>query len=56
MTLLNAKQVAELFNVTEITVYNWVKSGLLPSLAVGRVIRFEYDEIMASARKVGKSK
>lgn len=56
MTLLNTKQVAELFNVTEVTVYSWVKSSLLPSLSVGGVLRFEYDEIMTAARKGVKTK
>lgn len=56
MKLMNAKQVAELFNVTEITVYGWVKSGILPSFTIGGVIRFDHDEIMEAARKGGKTK
>ncbi|UKJ44262.1 helix-turn-helix domain-containing protein [Lysinibacillus sp. ACHW1.5] len=48
---LTAKKVAELFNVTELTVYRWAKSGKVPSFNVGGVIRFDYDEIMEYIRK-----
>lgn len=49
--LLRVKKVAELFNVTELTVYRWAKSGKIPSFNIGGVIRFDYDEIMEYLRK-----
>lgn len=48
---LSVKKVAELFNVAELTVYRWAKSGKIPSFNVGGVIRFDYDEIMEFLRK-----
>lgn len=48
---LSVKQIAELFNVSELTVYKWAKSDKIPHFTIGRLIRFDYDEIMACIRK-----
>lgn len=48
---LSVKKVAELFHVSEVTVYRWAKNGKIPSFNVGGVIRFDYDEIMEYIRK-----
>lgn len=54
--MLSVKQVAEMFNVSEFTIYKWAKSGKLPSFTIGGLIRFEYDEIMAYIRKGDSNK
>ena len=38
---LSVKQVAELFNVSEFTIYRWAKSCKIPCYSIGRIIRFE---------------
>lgn len=48
---LSVKQIAELFNVSELTVYKWAKSDKIPYFTIGGLIRFDYDEIMAYIRK-----
>ena len=53
---MSVKHVAELFNVSELTVYRWAKSGKIPSFNVGGVIRFEYDEIIKYLRKGDSNK
>jgi len=53
---MSVKQVAELFNVSELTVYRWAKSGKISSFNVGGVIRFEYDEIIEYLRKGDSNK
>lgn len=39
--LLTAEELAALLNVSEKTVYRWSKSGSLPTVRIGTLIRFE---------------
>lgn len=56
MVLLSVKQVAELFSVTDMTVYTWMKNKKIPFLSVGGVVRFDKDELLVAARTGGKNK
>ena len=38
--LLTAEELAALLNVSEKTVYRWSKSGSLPSVGIGKLVRF----------------
>ena len=43
--LLTAKQVSELIEVRPSTVYQWVHTGLIPYVKLGRCVRFKKDEL-----------
>lgn len=43
--LLSAKQVSELLEVSQATVYDWVSRGRIPYVKLGRLIRFKKTEI-----------
>lgn len=56
--LLTRIQVAEMLSVDEKTVYRWAKDGKLPSVQMGRVVRFlesDVDAFIAQHRKGGKT-
>ena len=44
---LNADDVARLFKVGRRTVYEWAASGALPSVRIGRTVRFRRVDIAA---------
>ena len=44
---LTADDVAKLLQVSRRTVYEWSQSGVLPSMRIGRTIRFRRAEIAA---------
>lgn len=46
-TLLDIRQVATYFQINEATVYNWVQSGKLPGIKMGRIWRFRREDIEA---------
>ena len=39
--LLTKRELADVYRVSTRTVSNWMKSGVLPYLKVGRVVRFD---------------
>ncbi len=43
--LLTAKQLSEILEVKPDTVYDWVSRGLIPYVKLGRIIRFNKNEI-----------
>ena len=43
--LLTAAEIADLFRVSESTVYRWAREGDLPSVTVGSTIRFPRDAV-----------
>lgn len=45
--IMTAAEVAELLMVTPTTVCEWARSGMLPALRRGRVIRFRRWEVEA---------
>lgn len=53
--LLTVRDVAHLLGVHEKTVYAWVARRQLPSIRMGRSVRFSLDDILRwiSARKEG---
>jgi excisionase family DNA binding protein len=44
-TLLTVRQVAARLNVHPGTVRRWVRSGRLPAVKVGRVVRFDQEQV-----------
>jgi excisionase family DNA binding protein len=48
--LLTAKQVGELLNVNQFTIYQWVREGSLPAIREGRTLRFSPAGLEAWAR------
>jgi excisionase family DNA binding protein len=54
--ILTVSELADHLNVHRITIYRLLKSGTLPGFKIGRVWRFDLDEItswMASGRSTG---
>ena len=45
--LLDANDVARLLKAKTRTVYEWAASGVLPSMRIGRTVRFRRAEIAA---------
>lgn len=45
--LMNVEEVAEYLRVKPSTVYEWAKQGNIPTAKVGRLWRFERDDIEA---------
>ena len=45
-TLLTVIEVARLFKVSKMTVYNLVKSGKLPAIKIGKPFRFKREDIL----------
>lgn len=43
--LMSVKEVSQYFNVKPMTIYRWVKKGILPSIKVGRSLRFKKDSV-----------
>jgi hypothetical protein len=44
---VKAKVLAKRYNVTEATIYNWAKSGKIPSVSFCGVIRFDMEAVRA---------
>ena len=55
--LLTPKQVRELFNVTDTTLYLWRKNNILPFIRIGRTIRYRKTDIrnILNAYQIEKS-
>ena len=52
--LLNTRQAATLLNISERTVFSLIKEGKLPSVKIGRCLRFsvaDLETFIAQARK-----
>lgn len=49
--LMSARQVAELLNVSEFTVYRLAKKNELPSYTIGGQIRFDKEELLKHIRR-----
>lgn len=43
--MLSLKQVADILNVSRQTVFNWVKTGYIKAVKIGRQYRIEQSEI-----------
>ena len=44
--LMAQKQVAEMLGVSETTIYNWKKKGILTAYRIGNQIRFKRHEVL----------
>lgn len=45
-TLLTVQEVAGIFQVSKLTVYNMVKAGSLPAVKIGNAFRFKREDIL----------
>ncbi len=49
---LTKKQVAEMFGVTEVSIWDWERKGLLTGYRIGNLVRYKYSEVMASPKMI----
>lgn len=47
---ITKKEVATLFGVSEVSVWDWEKKGLLTGYRIGNLVRYKYSEVMASPK------
>ena len=52
--LLTPKKVRKLFAVTDKTLYMWHKSGFLPRIRIGGVVRYRRADVERAAKVKGK--
>src|SRR5258708_22514405 len=54
---LSVRDAAQLLNVTEETIYRWIKQGVIPAYAINDQYRFNRAELLewATARKINVS-
>lgn len=52
--LLTPRRVRRLFNVTDKTLYMWHKSGFLPRIRIGGVVRYRRADVERAAQVKGK--
>lgn len=45
METMTVEQVAEMMQVTQPTVYRWVREGQLPATRIGRTLRFSRGDV-----------
>jgi excisionase family DNA binding protein len=45
MKLLNIQQLSDLLNIKIKTIYDWTHKGEIPFIKVGRLLRFNNDDI-----------
>jgi excisionase family DNA binding protein len=45
-SLLTADEVAAIFKIKRHTVYDWVKRGIIPTVRLGRLIRFRREDVI----------
>lgn len=45
METMTVEQVADLMQVTQPTVYRWVREGALPATRIGRTLRFSREDV-----------
>ena len=45
LRLMTVDEVAEIFRVSKASVYRWVERGLLPAVKVGRIVRFNGQDV-----------
>lgn len=49
---ITKKDVATLFGVSEVSVWDWEKKGLLTGYRIGNLVRYKYSEVMASPKMI----
>ena len=50
MKILTVKQVAELVQAKPSTIYAWAEQGILPSIKMAGLLRFDEDEVIEFIR------
>ncbi|UCC12778.1 MAG: helix-turn-helix domain-containing protein [candidate division WOR-3 bacterium] len=45
MKLLNISELSKKLNVKKKTIYDWIHKGSIPQIKLGRLVRFDSDEI-----------
>lgn len=45
MKLMNITQLSEVINVKKKTIYDWTHKGLIPYIKIGRLVRFDINDI-----------
>jgi excisionase family DNA binding protein len=53
LRVLTAIELAELLRVGVTTVHRWARRGVIPSIRVGRVVRFNLHDVREALREPG---
>jgi predicted DNA-binding transcriptional regulator AlpA len=53
---LDTKQVAELYGVSTVSIWQWEKANILKSYRIGNLKRFKYSELLESPKLIQRSK
>ena len=54
-SFIDQKQVAELFGVSTVSIWQWEKNGFLKSYRIGNLKRFKYTEIVNAPKFINRS-
>ena len=49
---IDIKELKELFKVSEVTIWDWEKKGLLKAYRIGRLKRYKLNEILESPKAI----
>jgi predicted DNA-binding transcriptional regulator AlpA len=52
---LDQKEVAELFGVSTVSIWQWEKNGFIKSYRIGNLKRFKYSEIVNAPKFINRS-
>lgn len=53
---LDQKEVAELFGVSTVSIWQWEKNGFIKSYRIGNLKRFKYSEIINAPKFINRTK
>ena len=53
MIFVSKREVARLVSVSPRTIDNWMKDGIIPFIRIGRVVRFEEEQVRKALGKYG---
>lgn len=56
MKLLDISQLSEIINIKKKTIYDWTHKGLIPYVKVGRLLRFDINDIERWLKRNSHSK
>lgn len=49
--LISVKELSQICSIAEDTLYGWAERGLIPSYKIGRLRRFNWDEVKSYFEK-----
>jgi predicted DNA-binding transcriptional regulator AlpA len=52
---IDQKEVAELFGVSTVSIWQWEKNGFIKSYRIGNLKRFKYSEIVNAPKFINRS-